>query len=63
MKKRVRRKAKLRLAEKRDAHRTHAKMRFFERFGFIVVEYKSTVIRGVSLSNAHMRKRMKDAST
>ena len=34
MKKRVRRKAKLRLAEKRDAHRTHAKMRFFERFGF-----------------------------
>src|SRR4051794_26690967 len=31
--KRTERKARLRLTEKRDAHRTHAKMRFFERLG------------------------------
>jgi len=36
---------------------------FFERFGFVVVEYKSAVIRGVSLPNARMRKPLQDSPT
>jgi putative acetyltransferase len=32
---------------------------FFERFGFVVVERKKTVIRGVELRNALMRKELR----
>ena len=35
---------------------------FFERFGFVVVERKKSVIRGVELRNALMRKELQDIS-
>jgi putative acetyltransferase len=35
---------------------------FFERFGFVVVERKKSVIRGVELRNASMRKELRDIS-
>jgi putative acetyltransferase len=36
---------------------------FFERFGFVVVERKNPVIRGVELRNALMRKELQDIAS